>query len=133
MLLVLFGLFISPVVYCYYLQYNLHPEIMVRGKDHINGVKFILLNQSIERFSGAWVVMQNMIISFFFILFSGPLHHGVFWPTSHWLRELKGFVQTKRGMVNYRCIYYYTIDCFLFRIQTTSLSQYCFSNYGSNG
>ncbi|MDZ4794747.1 MAG: glycosyltransferase family 39 protein [Bacteroidota bacterium] len=52
LLLVLFALFISPVVYCYYLQYNLHPEIVVRGKDHINGVKFILLNQSVERFSG---------------------------------------------------------------------------------
>lgn len=52
LLLVLFGLFISPVVYSYYLQYNLHPEKVVRGKDHINGVKFILLNQSIERFSG---------------------------------------------------------------------------------
>lgn len=51
-LFILFGLFISPVVYCYYLQYNLHPEKIVRGKDHINGVKFILLNQSVERFSG---------------------------------------------------------------------------------
>jgi 4-amino-4-deoxy-L-arabinose transferase-like glycosyltransferase len=52
LLLVLFVLFISPVVYCYYLQYNLHPEKIVRGKNNINGVKFILLNQSIERFSG---------------------------------------------------------------------------------
>ncbi len=52
LMLVLFGLFIFPVVYCYYLQFNLHPEIWVRGKDHINGVKFILLNQSAERFSG---------------------------------------------------------------------------------
>lgn len=52
LLFLLFALFISPVVYCYYLQYNQHPEIMVRGKDHINGVKFILLNQSVERFSG---------------------------------------------------------------------------------
>ena len=52
LLIVLFGLLISPVVYCYYLQYNLHPEKIVRGKDHINGVKFILINQSIERFSG---------------------------------------------------------------------------------
>lgn len=51
-LLLLFGVFISPVLYAYYLQYNLHPEKVVRGKDHINGVKFILLNQSIERFSG---------------------------------------------------------------------------------
>lgn len=52
LLLILFAFFISPVVYCYYLQYNLHPEKIVRGKDHINGVRFILLNQSIERFSG---------------------------------------------------------------------------------
>ena len=51
-MLVLFALFISPVVYCYYLQYNLHPEKVVRGEDHINGVKFILLNQSVDRFSG---------------------------------------------------------------------------------
>lgn len=52
LLMVLFLLFISPVVYCYYLQYNLHPELTVRGKNNINGVKFILFNQSIERFSG---------------------------------------------------------------------------------
>lgn len=50
--LLCFALFISPVVYCYYLQYNLHSERMVRGVDHINGVKFILFGQSVERFSG---------------------------------------------------------------------------------
>ncbi|MBK8142238.1 MAG: hypothetical protein IPK57_15575 [Chitinophagaceae bacterium] len=43
-------LFISPVVYCYYLQYNpLSPGKIVAGKDHVNGGKFILLNQ---RWSG---------------------------------------------------------------------------------
>lgn len=47
-----FAIFIFPVVYCYYLQYNLHPEKVVRGKDHIDGVKFILLGQSIERLQG---------------------------------------------------------------------------------
>lgn len=52
LLLVFFILFISPVLYCYYLQFNLRPEKIVRGKDHINGVKFILLNQSVERFGG---------------------------------------------------------------------------------
>ena len=50
--LVCFSLFISPVVYCYYLQYNLHPEKIVRGRDHINGIKFILFGQSVERFQG---------------------------------------------------------------------------------
>jgi len=52
LLLLLFGVFIFPVVYCYYLQYNLHPETVVRGKNNINGVKFVLLNQSIDRFRG---------------------------------------------------------------------------------
>lgn len=48
----LFAVFITPVVYSYYLQYNLHPEIMVRGKNNIDGVRFILLTQSFERFGG---------------------------------------------------------------------------------
>lgn len=51
-MLVAFGLFISPVVYAYYLQFNLHPEKVVRNHDHINGVKFILWDQSLERFEG---------------------------------------------------------------------------------
>jgi len=50
--LLCFGAFIFPVVYCYYLQFNLHPEKMVRGMDHINGVKFILLGQAVERLRG---------------------------------------------------------------------------------
>lgn len=49
----LFFLFISPVVYCYYLQYNLHPELVVRGRDQIDGVRFILWEQSLGRYSGA--------------------------------------------------------------------------------
>lgn len=47
-----FAAFISPVVYCYYLQFNLHPEKSVRGQSHINGIKFILFGQSVERFRG---------------------------------------------------------------------------------
>lgn len=50
--LVVFVAFIFPVVYCFYLQYNLHPEKIVRGNDHINGIKFILLGQIVERFKG---------------------------------------------------------------------------------
>ena len=47
-----FAALIFPVVYCFYLQYNLHPEKLVRGKDHINGVKFILFGQTVERLKG---------------------------------------------------------------------------------
>lgn len=48
----LFFLFISPVLYAYYIQYNLHPELVVRGRDHINGVRFILWDQTIGRYGG---------------------------------------------------------------------------------
>lgn len=76
LLLVLFGLLISPVLYCYYLQYNLHPEKMVRGKDHINGIKFILFNQSIERFNGQMGSDGKNDYFFFF--------HSFLWAFAPW-------------------------------------------------
>lgn len=48
----LFFLFISPVLYAYYLQYDLHPEKVIRGRDNISGVKFILWGQLFERYKG---------------------------------------------------------------------------------
>src|SRR5262245_16903499 len=47
-----FAAFIFPVVYSFYLQYNLHPEKIVRGEGHIDGIKFILFGQTVERFKG---------------------------------------------------------------------------------
>lgn len=72
-----FATFVFPVVYCFYLQYNLHPETVVRGKDHINGVKFILLGQSIERFQGqAFADKPNKDYLFFF--------HSFLWAFAPW-------------------------------------------------
>jgi 4-amino-4-deoxy-L-arabinose transferase-like glycosyltransferase len=47
-----FAAFIFPVVYCFYLQYNLHPEKIVRKESNIDGIKFILFGQTVERFKG---------------------------------------------------------------------------------
>jgi len=47
-----FGIFISPVVYCYYLQFNLHPEKISQGMKGVNGVKYILWSHSFDRISG---------------------------------------------------------------------------------
>lgn len=74
---VLFFVFISPVVYCYYLQYNLHPEKIVRGKDHINGVKFILFEQSVERFQGDSFGADNKKDYLFFL-------HSFLWAFAPW-------------------------------------------------
>ncbi len=75
-LLLLFALFISPVVYCYYLQYNLHPEKVVRGKNNIDGVAFILLNQSIERFGGGMGTTGKKDYLFFL--------HSFLWAFAPW-------------------------------------------------
>lgn len=77
LLIVLFGLFISPVVYCYYLQYNLNPEKIVRDRDHINGVQFILINQSVERFSGESFGSDSKHDYFFFL-------HSFLWAFAPW-------------------------------------------------
>ena len=47
-----FFLALSPVLYAYYQQYDLHPEKIVNGRTGVSGVKFILLGQSLERFGG---------------------------------------------------------------------------------
>lgn len=65
-LIVLFFLFISPVLYCYYLQFNLHPEKLVRGKDHIDGVRFILFDQVFDRMTGKMEKETNNDPFFFF-------------------------------------------------------------------
>ena len=74
--LITFAAFIFPVVYCFYLQYNLHPEKIVRGRDHINGVKFILLGQSIERFQGQSFDKPKRDYLFFF--------HSFLWAFAPW-------------------------------------------------
>lgn len=48
----LFALFISPVVYCYYLQFNQHPEKISQGMKGVNGVKYILWSHSFDRIGG---------------------------------------------------------------------------------
>ena len=48
-----FAFFISPVVYCYYLQFNLHPEKISQGIKGVNGVKYILWSHSFDRIKGA--------------------------------------------------------------------------------
>ena len=96
LLLVLFAAFIFPVVYCYYLQYNLHPEKIVRGKDHINGVEFILINQSVERFSGTMGSDAKHDYLFFI--------HSFLWAFAPWsiitywgiAGKLKKFIQRKQ-------------------------------------
>jgi hypothetical protein len=118
---VLFALFIAPVVYCYYQQFNLHPEKMVRGKDHINGVKFILLNQSVERFSGTMGGDAKHDYLFFI--------HSFLWAFAPWsilayvavAGRIKSFMQRKEEWL--------TIGVFLTMLLVVSLSGFKLPHY----
>ena len=52
LVILFFSIFISPVVYCYYLQFNLHPEKISQGIKGVNGVKYILWSHSFDRIKG---------------------------------------------------------------------------------
>ena len=73
-----FFLFISPVLYAYYLQYDLHPEKNIRGMTNISGVKFILWDQNFERFKGDSFNKGGRNSSVFF------LYHTFLWAFFPW-------------------------------------------------
>jgi 4-amino-4-deoxy-L-arabinose transferase-like glycosyltransferase len=76
-LLSLFFVFISPVLYCYYLQFDLHPEKIIRGRNHISGLRFILWDQAFERFKGKGFGSDAGNDYFFFL-------HSFLWAFAPW-------------------------------------------------
>jgi 4-amino-4-deoxy-L-arabinose transferase-like glycosyltransferase len=76
-IIVAFFVFISPVLYCYYLQYDLHPEKIIRGKSGWSGVKFILLQQTFERYEGKSFGGAGRKDYFFFF-------HSFLWAFAPW-------------------------------------------------
>ena len=67
--LLVFGLVITPMLYAYYQQFDLHPEKVIRGKDHRSGILFIFWEQSFERLSGEGVGKNSSDYFFFFHTF----------------------------------------------------------------
>ena len=51
--LLFFLIALAPVLLCYYLQFDLHPEKVIDGRTGVSGVRFILFGQTAERFGGA--------------------------------------------------------------------------------
>ncbi|MEM1338083.1 MAG: glycosyltransferase family 39 protein [Bacteroidota bacterium] len=93
--LVVFGVAISPMLYAYYQQFDLHPEKVIRGRDNRSGIFFIFWEQSFERLSGEGVGKNSSDFFFFFHTFLW-----VFLPWSvlalfgYWWRA-KAFIKMK--------------------------------------
>ena len=93
--LVVFGLTIAPMLYAYYLQFDLHPEKIIRGKSNRSGIFFIFWEQSFERLSGEGIGKNSSDYFFFFHTFLW-----VFLPwtilalTAFWFKA-KAFIKSK--------------------------------------
>ncbi|MEO6455368.1 MAG: glycosyltransferase family 39 protein [Ginsengibacter sp.] len=64
-----FFVFLSPFLYCYYLQFDAHPEKMTNGVQGMSGIKFLLWTQSFERLAGQRNMVNNNDLLFFFHTF----------------------------------------------------------------
>ena len=67
--LLIFAVTITPMLYAYYHQFDLHPEKVIRGKDNRSGIFFIFWEQSFERMSGEGVGKNSSDYFFFFHTF----------------------------------------------------------------
>ena len=67
--LVVFALTISPMLYAYYYQFDLHPEKIIRGRADRSGIFFIFWEQSFERLSGEGIGKNSSDYLFFFHTF----------------------------------------------------------------
>lgn len=85
--LVFFGLCIAPMLYAYYLQFDLHPEKVIRGKANRSGIFFIFWEQSFERLSGEGVGKNSNDYFFFF--------HTLLWAMLPWTFVLIGALVTR--------------------------------------
>jgi len=69
MAILVFAITITPILYAYYLQFDLHPEKIIRGRQDRSGILFILWEQSFERMSGEGVGKNSSDYLFFFHTF----------------------------------------------------------------
>ncbi|MCE2612675.1 glycosyltransferase family 39 protein [Flavobacteriaceae bacterium D16] len=67
--LLVIALTITPMLYAYYQQFDLHPEKVIRGKTNRTGFRFIFWEQSFERLSGEGVGQNSSDYFFFFHTF----------------------------------------------------------------
>lgn len=67
--LTVFALTIAPMLYAYYLQFDMHPEKIIRGRDNRSGIFFIFWEQSFERMSGEGIGKNSSDYFFFFHTF----------------------------------------------------------------
>ncbi len=90
---------ISPMLYAYYQQFDLHPEKVIRGRDNRSGIFFIFWEQSFERLSGEGVGKNSSDYFFFF--------HTFLWVFLPWtVLAIVGYWWRAKAFVKMRFVYH---------------------------
>ena len=74
--IIIFIATIFPVLYAYYVQFDLHPEKIIKGENNVSGVKFILWDQSFNRLTAKGFSQTKTDYFFFF--------HTLLWAFLPW-------------------------------------------------
>ena len=93
--IITFALAISPVLYAYYVQFDLHPEKIIQGQSNVSGIRFILWDQSFNRLTASGFTQTSPDYFFFF--------HTLLWAFLPWsvmaylalYSKIKFFIETK--------------------------------------
>ena len=126
LLLAAFALFISPVLYAYYLQFDAHPELAVRGETGVSGVRFILWGQIFDRMGGTFGT-TGANDPFFFL-------HTLLWAVLPWsflfyVLLVKKVVEVSKGQSPASPVYWLTVPAILLTIAALSVSQFKLPHY----
>ncbi|MFL5772586.1 MAG: ArnT family glycosyltransferase [Flavisolibacter sp.] len=123
----LFILFISPVLYAYYVQYDLHPEKIIRGKANRSGIRFILWDQLFERSQGFDQGRKGRNSDYFF------LYHTFLWAFFPWcvfaLMALVYWFRRMLGRKKWRHPFNFAALAFAFLLFTISFSKFKMPHY----
>ncbi|MCX2682093.1 glycosyltransferase family 39 protein [Galbibacter sp. EGI 63066] len=123
----IFILTITPTLYAYYIQFDMHPEKVVKGHSNISGVRFILWDQSFNRLTSTGFSKQNPDYFFFF--------HTLLWAFLPWaIIAYSGIFSTSKAVVKTRFRYninfeVLTLGGILLTLLVISFSQFKLPHY----
>ena len=90
-----FLLTIAPILYAYYIQFDLHPEKIIRGRSNRSGIFFILWEQSFERMSGEGIGKNSSDYFFFFHTFLWVFLPWTIIGLAAYYRRVKTFIRLR--------------------------------------
>ena len=121
--LFVFLLCISPMLYAYYVQFDQHPELIIRGQGGRTGLKFIFWEQSMERLSGEGLG-KNSSSYFFFV-------HSFLWEFLPWTAMFIGglILVTRRKQQKFHSMDVFPFLVLLIVFPLISLAQFKLPHY----